>query len=111
MIILTRQTASASASAAFTEDEKLALELYMAFKAAQLSHYVEFTYTVKDLTAITIYETDAKAVTLFTKDFAYSGSKDLESILTTRISDGAQLLRLFTYVDKDLASIKVSASP
>lgn len=113
-IILTRHvgTASASGAGAFTQDEKLALELYMAFKAAQLSHYVEFTYTAKDLTNITIYEDDTKAVTLFIKDFAYSPSKDLESILTTRVSDGAQLLRLFTYdVSKDLVSIEVSAGP
>jgi hypothetical protein len=114
-IILTRHVGTGSGSAsggAYTQVEKRNMELFQAFKAAQLSYYSEFTYTQKDLTNITIYETDAKLVTLFTKDFSYSQQGDLTEILLTRDDDGAQLLKLFEYSQQgDLTSITVSAGP
>ncbi len=114
-VILTRYTGStgASGAGAYTQAEKLAMELQMAFKAANLSNYSEFTYSQQgDLTDIDIYVDDTKVVTLFTKDFSYSQQGDLIEILLTRITDSQQLLKLFTYSQQgDLTSIEVSAGP
>ena len=116
-VILTKSvstgTAGVTGSGAYTRAEKLAMELEMAFKAAKLSNYREFTYSQQgDLTDIDIYETDSKLVTLFTKDFIYDNKKNLTDILLTRISDGAQLLKLFTYNPQgDLLTITASAGP
>ena len=115
-VILTKSVSTGTAGAsggAYTQVEKLAMELEMAFKAAKLSNYREFTYSQQgDLTDIDIYETDSKLVTLFTKDFAYSQQGNLTDILLTRVSDGAQLLKLFTYSQQgDLTTITASAGP
>ena len=117
LVILTRTastgTAGVSGSGAYTQAEKLAMELEMAFKAAKLSNYREFTYSQQgDLTDIDIYETAAKITTLFTKGFTYSQQGDLTEILLTRISDSSQLLKLFTYSQQgDLLTITASAGP
>jgi hypothetical protein len=113
-VILTRSAGTGSGSAsggAYTQDDKLAMELEMAFKAAKLSNYREFAYASGDLTTITIYETDAKIVTLFTKGFTYDVNGDLTQLLLTRDTDGAQLLKIFAYTDGDLTSIEASAGP
>lgn len=115
-VILTRSAGTGSAGAsggAYTQAEKLAMEMEMSFKASKLSNYSEFTYSPQgDLTDIDIYESDSKVVTLFTKDFSYSQQGDLTDILLTRISDGVQLLKLFTYSQQgDLTTITVSAGP
>lgn len=113
-IILTRHVGTGSGGAsggAYTYAEKRNMELFQAFRAAQLSYYSEFTYTQNDLTSITIYEDDTKAVTLFTKDFSYTQQNDLDRILLTREDDGAQLLKIFEYTQNDLTSITVSAGP
>jgi hypothetical protein len=114
-VILTRSASTGSAGAsggAYTQAEKLAMEMEMSFKASKLSNYSEFTYSQQgDLTDIDIYESDSKVVTLFTKDFAYKQG-NLTDILLTRISDGVQLLKLFTYSQQgDLTTITVSAGP
>jgi hypothetical protein len=112
-IILTRTTLTpgATGAGAYTQAEKLAMELEMAFKAAKLSNYREFTYAGGDLTTITIYEDDSKLVTLFTKDFTYDVNGNLSQLLLTRELDGAQLLKIFSYTDGDLTSIEASAGP
>ncbi len=115
-VIVTRSISTGSAGAsggAYTQVEKLAMELEMSFKAAKLSNYREFTYSQQgNLTDIDIYETAAKITTLFTKDFVYSQQGNLTDILLTRISDGSQLLKLFTYSPQgDLTTITASAGP
>lgn len=116
-VILTRSASTGSAGAsgagAYSQAEKLAMEMEMSFKASKLSNYSEFTYSQQgDLTDIDIYESDSKVVTLFTKDFAYSQQGNLTDILLTRISDGVQLLKLFAYSQQgDLTTITVSAGP
>ena len=113
-IILTRHAGTGSAGAsggAYSQDEKLAMELEMAFKAAKLSNYREFVYASGDLTTITIYEDDTKVITLFTKGFTYDVGGDLTELLLTRDTDGAQLLKIFAYTDGDLTSITASAGP
>jgi len=113
-IILTRHVGTGSGGAsggAFSQAEKLALEMEMEYKTAYPSYYKEFTYSQQgDLTDIDIYETDAKLVQLFSKDFTYSG-QDLSQTLLTRISDGSQILKIFGYTGQDLTSITVSAGP
>jgi hypothetical protein len=101
-VILTRSASTGSAGAsggAYTQAEKLAMEMEMSFKASKLSNYSEFTYSQQgDLTDIDIYESDSKG--------------NLTDILLTRISDGVQLLKLFTYSQQgDLTTITVSAGP
>jgi len=114
-IILTKSTFShpSTAYGAYTWEEKLAMELEMAFKTAKLSNYREFTYSQQgNLTDIDIYEDSTKTVKLFAKDFSYDNKKNLTNILLTRISDGAQLLKIFSYNQKgDLTTIEISAGP
>lgn len=116
-VIVTRSistgTAGVTGTGAYTQAEKLAMELEMSFKAAKLSNYREFTYSQQgELTDIDIYETAAKITTLFTKDFTYDNKRNLTEILLTRISDSAQLLKLFTYSQQgDLLTITASAGP
>ncbi|MGD2072728.1 MAG: hypothetical protein PVG65_04490, partial [Candidatus Thorarchaeota archaeon] len=86
---------------ALTAEEQLTLELELAFKTSTPSIRKVFSYTDKDLTKITIYDSTDAGIILFTKDFTYTG-KDLTQVVTTRISDGAQVVKDFTYDNKDL---------
>lgn len=111
-VIIARGTATAagSGSGAFTSGEKLALELEMEFKAANLSYFKELGYTSGDLTALNIYTDTGKGTQLFGKTLSYDTSGNLANTLLTRITDSAKVLKVFAY-DKDtnLASINVSA--
>jgi hypothetical protein len=89
------------------EQEKLNLELEMAFKAAAISRYKELTYVGKTLTAVDIYTSAAKTVKLFNKTFAYVG-KTLTKTVLTRISDGTTLTKDLAYIGKNLISVTIS---
>ena len=91
---------------AYSEYEKLNVELEMAFKSANPSNYKELTYTNENLTAVTIYETSGKLVTLFDKALTYNIGGDLIKIVLTRHSDNVTLTKDLAYdVDGNLISI------
>jgi len=92
---------------AITDREKLNLELEMAFKAASIARYTEFTYVGKNLTSINVYVDNTKAVQLFGKVLTYTG-KNLTKIVLTRNSDGATLTKNLVYVGKNLTSVTVN---
>lgn len=110
-IILTRQTISKSgsgSSGAFTNAEKLSLEMNMEYKAAISSYYKELSYS-DNLSNVSIWFDDTKVLKLFNKDLTYS-SGSLSKTLLTRISDNAKLLSLFNYdINGNLSSVTVSA--
>lgn len=120
-VIVTRSTASegGSAAGAYTQAEKLAMEMEMEFKAANASYYKEFYYKPDqpnkgNLTSAGIWVDDVKTTRIFTKTFGYFESGDdkgsLEQTLLIRESDSAQLLNLFNYDDSgNLISKTVSA--
>lgn len=120
-VIVTRSTASqgGSGAGAYTQTEKLAMEIDMEFKAANASYYKELYYKPVDpnkgvLVSAGIWIDDIKTTRLFAKDLQYfeagSLSGNLEQTLLTRDSDSAQLLKLFGYDnDANLVSVTVSA--
>lgn len=93
-----------SGSGVFSQQEKLALELEMEFKATKLYYYKEFTYTDNKLTDVDVYEDDTKTVQLFNKTLTYTESKLTQTDLT-RISDSAVVTKTFSYIDDNLVSI------
>ena len=112
-VIVARGTGTSSGSGgsgAYTNGEKLAMELEMEFKAANLSYFKELGYTSGDLTSLNIYTDTGKGLQLFGKTLSYDTSGNLANTLLTRITDSAKVLKVFAY-DKDtnLASINVSA--
>ena len=109
-VIVTKPSAGnegGSGSGAYSQVEKLALEIEMEFKAAKLYYYKEFSYTGSTLTGINIYEDNTKAVTLFSKILTYVSNELTETNLT-RISDSATLKKVFAYTDSKLVSITLS---
>ena len=112
-VIVARGTTGAAGSGGsgvYTSGEKLALELEMEFKAANLSYFKELGYTDGDLTYLNIYTNPAKGIQLFGKTLSYDTSGNLANTLLTRITDSAQVLKVFAYDnDSNLASINVSA--
>ena len=112
-VIVARGTGSAGGSGgsgAYTSGEKLAMELEMEFKAANLSYFKELGYTSGDLTSLDIYTDTAKGTQLFGKTLSYDTSGNLANTLLIRITDSAKVLKVFAYDrDTNLASINVSA--
>jgi hypothetical protein len=112
-IILTHGTGSgtSSGSGAFTQTEKLALQMETEFIASQTSYYKELDYSDTDfLIDIDIWTDDTKTLKLFHKDLFYNSDENLDRTLLLRISDNAQLLKTFAYdINGNLASITVSA--
>lgn len=108
VIVVRGKSGAGGGTGVYSQAEKLALELEMSFKAANLSNYKEFTYTAGDLTGIDIYEDDTKAVKLFNKIFTcISGT--LTQLVLTRVSDSATLTKDFNYdINENLESIKVT---
>ncbi len=92
---------------AYSQTEKLAMELEMEFKAVSIYYYKEFNYTGSQLTGISIYEDDTKAITLFSKTLTYVDNKLTETNLT-RTSDSATLKKVFAYTGTQLISITLS---
>ena len=97
-VIVARGTAAAAGSGsggAYTSGEKLAMELEMEFKAANLSYFKELGYTSGDLTALNIYTDTGKGTQLFSKTLSYDTSGNLANTLLTRITDSAKVLKVF----------------
>jgi hypothetical protein len=99
--------ATVSGSGAYTQSEKLAMELEMEFKAANLYCYKEYSYTGSNLTGVTIYTDNTKVTTLFTKTLSYSGTKLTQTVLT-RITDAATLTKTYTYTGGKLISVEAT---
>jgi len=92
--------AVAGVGGAFSQAEKLALELEMDFKASKLLCYKEpGSYTDGYLTLVDVWETPAKLVKLFSKALSYTDGLCTQSVLT-RIADGATLTKTLTYDDQ-----------
>lgn len=104
------RTTETSGSGVYTSSEKLALELEMEFKAANLSYFKELGYTSDDLTSLNIYTDTDKTTQLFGKTLSYDPSGNLVNTLLTRITDNAQVLKVFSYDGSgNLSTINVSA--
>lgn len=112
-VIVARGTATSSGSGGsgvYTSGEKLTMELEMEFKAANVSYFKELGYISDNLTSLDIYTSPAKVTQLFSKTLSYDASGNLANTLLTRITDTAQVLKVFAYDgDNNLESINVSA--
>lgn len=109
-VIITRTVGGGIASGgAYTQTEKLAIQMEQEFIAIKPYAYKELIYTVDDLTNVGWYEDNTKAVKLFNKDLKYSDGK-LSRTDLTRISDGAKLTRIFNYTGNNLTSVETSGS-
>ena len=104
MAIITRgRGAGVSGDGAFTEAEKLALELELAFTSSDPTVQKQFGYdsTTGDLTLITIYAYDTTSeittIVLFTKILDYDSESNLIKVTITRASDSATLVKDFIY--------------
>jgi len=114
-VILTKpQTSSGGASGgsgAYTSAEKLAIELEMSFKAANLYNYKELGYTSGLLTNVNIYVDDTKTTQLFRKELDYDISDKLYTVTLTRISPSASLIKTLGYDGNDnLITVTISGS-
>jgi hypothetical protein len=110
-VIIARGTATAggSGTGAYTNVEKLAMELEMGFKAASLDNYKELTYSNGSLSNIGIWVDDTKVTQIFDKDLTYDVGDNLSRTELTRISDSSTLTKIFSYdVEDNLFSITAS---
>ena len=83
------------------------LEMILEYIMGTLTRCVDYTYDMDDdLTLITIYADDTRAVTLFTKVLTYNGDKDIIQKVLTRISDGKTLTTDLTYTGDNLTNKK-----
>ncbi len=108
-VILTRNTVVPSA--AFTQAEKLILEMEMEFKTASASHFKDLSYSASDeLTNIDIWTDSGMTLKLFNKLLSYDPDENLSRTILTRITDGAQIAKLLAYDGSgNLDTITVSA--
>ena len=116
-VIVTKQTSTtggtvSGGSGAYTQLEKLAMEMEMEFKAVKLYYYKELFYNnQKQLIDIDIWENENKITRLFHKDFEYNNKKQLIRTDLLRDSDNETLTRLFVYNNKkQLISVETSGS-
>lgn len=111
-VILTRTTSSqgASGSGVFTQIEKLAIEMEMAFKASQESYYKELIYSGDTLIDIEYWTDSGKTTKIFNKDLFYNQTGLLSKTILTRESDNSKLAKLLSYdISDNLTSVIVSA--
>ena len=93
----------------WTETEKLALELEMAYKTSYPSYYKDLIYSNGNLCCVEIWNS-TQTTRLFTKTLSYDVSGNLTEIEIVRASDSGTLIkRLFYEIDGDLDYITVSA--
>lgn len=91
--------------AVYSSGDKLALEMEMAFKTANLTNYKVLTWTLGQLTAIDIWTNPGMTVKLFNKVLSYTGDQ-LTSTVLTRITDSATLTKTLAYdIDDNLINI------
>ena len=109
-------TGSGGGSGAFSQADKLAIEMEMEFKTAYTSYYKEFDYFAAppqlkgSLSDIDIWTDSGKGTKLFHKDLFYNSDYLLEKSLLIRVSDGSGLVKEFGYDAQDnLISLTVSA--
>ena len=108
---LTSTSASGGGSGAYTDNEKLAMELEMGFKAANLYNFKELTYTSGLLSEVNIYTDNGKTTKLFRKELEYDVSDKLNLVTLTRISPSASLIKILSYDGSDnLITITISGS-
>ena len=109
MIIVTKKLtggSTATSGGVYTQNEKLNIELEMAYKAAQVSNYKELLYDGNgNLSTLNVY-TESGGTLLFTKTLLYdSVTLDLSASVLERISDSALLTKTLEYVDGNLTNI------
>ena len=120
-VIVTKQTStggtSVSGAGAYTQLEKLAMEMEMEFKAAKLYNYKEYSYggsgAFPQLVLFEIWENETKMTRLFRKDFQYGDGlfPQLTRTDLLRDSDNETLTRLYSYNTLgQLISIETSGS-
>lgn len=115
-IILTKSLtsgtgASGSAAGAYSNAEKLAMELEMSFKAANLYNFKELTYSNSLLSEINIYTDSGKTTKLFRKALEYDITDKLNLVTLTRISPSSSLIKTLNYDGSDnLITITISGS-
>ncbi len=96
---------------AYTIEEKLAMELEMSFRAANLYNFKELTYSNSLLSEINIYTDSNKNTKLFRKALNYDGEDKLSQITLTRISPSSSLIKTLNYDGEDrLVTITISGS-
>lgn len=95
---------------AFTQAEKKNLEMEMAYKAAYAGYHKVITYTGSAPTLIRIYRDVSLTEQLFSKALTYDGDT-LTSMLTTRTSDGAVVLKTFTYAGDQVVGVTQVSVP
>jgi hypothetical protein len=111
-VILTRSPSSQSGSAAgaFSQVEKLALEMEMEFKSANTSYFKDLDYTNEVLTNINIWTDSSKTLRLFGKLLQYDLDENLIRTILRRDSDNTQLVKFLEYdIGGNLDTITVSA--
>jgi hypothetical protein len=111
-VILTHSTSTAgsSGSGAFSQIEKLAIEMEMEFQTASTSYFKDLNYTNEVLTNIDIWTSQAMTLKLFSKLLQYDADENLSRAILTRISDDAGLVKILEYDGSgNLDTITVSA--
>lgn len=94
----------------FSDSGKLILELQLAFKVANSSHFKELIFTSGQLTNISIYTNSGKAIKLFNKNLTYASGL-LSQVLLTRISDSKTITKNLIYDgNNNLQTIDIIAS-
>lgn len=97
-------------SSGFTATEKLILELQLAFKVANASHFKELIFTSGQLTNVSIYTNSLKTTKLFNKDLTYTSGL-LSQMILTRITDNKKITKNLSYdINNNLQTIDIIAS-
>lgn len=100
---------STGGSGVYSQAEKLAIEMEMAFKASNINNYKELIYNATDLIEIDYYTDNTKITKLFDKILSYNSGKLVQTILT-RIDDGSTLTKSFSYdINDNLESVEAVA--
>tara|TARA_Y100000310_G_scaffold343740_1_gene452791 strand:- start:1052 stop:1393 length:342 start_codon:yes stop_codon:yes gene_type:complete len=97
-VITTKNRGGFGGDHTYSQAEKLAMEMEMSFKAANLANFKELVFDSSgDLSNVSIYTDSGKATKLFNKDLTYDSSGDLSQLVLTRITDSVVLTKDFSY--------------
>ena len=112
-VILTKSvgSGSSSGSGAFSQIEKLALEMEMEYKVANASYFKDLNYSSGGLlTNIDIWTDSGMTLRLFGKVLQYDATEALTRTTLTRVTDGAQIAKILAYDGSgNLNTLNVSA--